>query len=334
MDGGQLAQQAVLGGVGVLVLVDEDVPPEVPVVVEDVRVPREELHRQAQEVVEVDRAQRPQPGRVPGVEPRHVGLARSAHALLDRLGPEELVLGARDPGDRRRGREDAARRARAPCSTPARARAGRPRRRSRRTGDTRGGGSRPGARARTWRGRWRPAGGARGRGGLARIAATRCAISPAALFVKVTARICRGSTPRATRYAIRCAMTRVLPLPAPARTSSGPVHVEDRLLLDRVQPGEQRRDLGLVVEARARLVHQGRLRDRRRRERGRRVSRAVSGRHSKAHEEPEYTGSAGAERARAPATRPSRSSRGSAAGRRRSPGAPRRDTRGAGAAPT
>ncbi len=74
--------------------------------------------------------------------------------------------------------------------------------------------------------------------------------------------------------------------------------------------------------------------DSRRRERGRRVSRAVSGRHSQVHAEPEYTGTAGAERARAPATRPSRSSRGSAAGRRRSPGAPRRDTRGAGAAPT
>ena len=69
-------------------------------------------------------------------------------------------------------------------------------------------------------------------------------------------------------------------------------------------------------------------------ERGGHVSRAVTGRHRKAHEEPEYTGSAGAERARAPATRPSRSSRGSAAGRRRSPGAPRRGTRGAGAVPT
>ena len=52
--------------------------------------------------------------------------------------------------------------------------------------------------------------------------ATRSFISPAALFVKVIARISPGWAPRAaSRYAIRCASTRVLPDPAPATISSG-----------------------------------------------------------------------------------------------------------------
>src|SRR6185436_9260026 len=53
-------------------------------------------------------------------------------------------------------------------------------------------------------------------------AVTRSRISPAALFVKVTARIENGSTPRASRWAMRAVITRVLPVPAPASTSSGP----------------------------------------------------------------------------------------------------------------
>src|SRR5206468_3313381 len=52
---------------------------------------------------------------------------------------------------------------------------------------------------------------------------TRRAISPAALLVNVTARTFFGCTPRTPRsQAIRCAMTRVLPLPAPASTRRGP----------------------------------------------------------------------------------------------------------------
>src|SRR4029453_2864973 len=52
---------------------------------------------------------------------------------------------------------------------------------------------------------------------------TRCRISSAALLVKVTARTLRGWMPStARRYATRWAMTRVFPLPAPARTSTGP----------------------------------------------------------------------------------------------------------------
>ena len=51
----------------------------------------------------------------------------------------------------------------------------------------------------------------------------RSRISLAALLVNVTARICHGRTPLTPiRYAMRCASTRVLPDPAPARMSSGP----------------------------------------------------------------------------------------------------------------
>ena len=51
----------------------------------------------------------------------------------------------------------------------------------------------------------------------------RSRISFAALLVKVMAAICSGLKPRCrTRWAIFCVMTRVLPEPAPASTSSGP----------------------------------------------------------------------------------------------------------------
>src|SRR3954451_8564044 len=52
---------------------------------------------------------------------------------------------------------------------------------------------------------------------------TRSRISCAALLVKVIARISPGrATPEWISHAIRCVSTRVLPEPAPARTSSGP----------------------------------------------------------------------------------------------------------------
>ena len=52
---------------------------------------------------------------------------------------------------------------------------------------------------------------------------TRCFISRAALLVKVTARICEGKArPVARMWAMRVVSTRVLPVPAPARTSTGP----------------------------------------------------------------------------------------------------------------
>ncbi len=53
-------------------------------------------------------------------------------------------------------------------------------------------------------------------------ACARSRISRAALLVKVIATINEGSTPCSIRCAIFAVMTRVLPLPAPASTSSGP----------------------------------------------------------------------------------------------------------------
>ena len=51
----------------------------------------------------------------------------------------------------------------------------------------------------------------------------RSRISAAALLVKVMARTCQGRTPSsAIMWAMRMVSTRVLPEPAPARTSSGP----------------------------------------------------------------------------------------------------------------
>ncbi len=50
----------------------------------------------------------------------------------------------------------------------------------------------------------------------------RSAISRAALLVKVTPRIASGRVPRSISRAMRAVITRVLPEPAPARTSMGP----------------------------------------------------------------------------------------------------------------
>jgi hypothetical protein len=51
----------------------------------------------------------------------------------------------------------------------------------------------------------------------------RAAISRAALLVKLTATIAEGLTPRSISAAMRRVITRVLPLPAPARISIGPL---------------------------------------------------------------------------------------------------------------
>jgi nitrogen regulatory protein PII len=63
----------------------------------------------------------------------------------------------------------------------------------------------------------------------------RSRISPAALLVKVTARMRSGQVPRRKSSAMRKVMTRVLPEPAPARMSSGPRIVEDGVALRRVE---------------------------------------------------------------------------------------------------
>ena len=69
----------------------------------------------------------------------------------------------------------------------------------------------------------------------------RSFISPAALLVKVMATTSSGRTCSTwSSQATRCVSTRVLPEPAPARMSSGPVDVRDRLALLGVEAGEQR----------------------------------------------------------------------------------------------
>src|ERR1051325_5014888 len=54
---------------------------------------------------------------------------------------------------------------------------------------------------------------------------TRSSISRAALLVKVTARMFPGAMPRAIMCAMRKVITRVLPVPAPARIRTGPLIV-------------------------------------------------------------------------------------------------------------
>ena len=53
-------------------------------------------------------------------------------------------------------------------------------------------------------------------------AAARPSISSAALRVNVRSRMCAGGTPHSTSRATRYTRVRVLPLPAPAITSTGP----------------------------------------------------------------------------------------------------------------
>lgn len=54
---------------------------------------------------------------------------------------------------------------------------------------------------------------------------TRSRISRAALLVNVTARMLLGLMPRSTIWAMRQVTVRVLPVPAPARISTGPCRV-------------------------------------------------------------------------------------------------------------
>src|SRR4051812_42502615 len=74
---------------------------------------------------------------------------------------------------------------------------------------------------------------------------TRSRISCAALFVNVIARISSGrACPVASRYAIRCVSTRVLPEPAPARISSGPSPCTTASRWGRLRPASSSSILG------------------------------------------------------------------------------------------
>ena len=67
--------------------------------------------------------------------------------------------------------------------------------------------------------------------------AMRLFISRAALLVKVTARICEGKArPVASMWAMRVVSTRVLPVPAPASTSTGPSVVSTASLCSGFSP--------------------------------------------------------------------------------------------------
>jgi hypothetical protein len=67
---------------------------------------------------------------------------------------------------------------------------------------------------------------------------SRSFISRAALLVKVTERISRPRAALARMWAMRVVSTRVLPVPAPASTSTGAVQRLDRLALLGIEAGE------------------------------------------------------------------------------------------------
>ena len=107
MLGGQQLDDPVLGAVGVLVLVDQDVAPEPAVPGQDLRNLRQQAHDQQEQVVEVHGAGLPQPLVVAGVDERGLLLPRPA-GVAQRLGHRDhLVLEIRDAVHGRAGREGA-----------------------------------------------------------------------------------------------------------------------------------------------------------------------------------------------------------------------------------
>ena len=74
--------------------------------------------------------------------------------------------------------------------------------------------------------------------GLGMRLATRCRISRAALLVKVTAKIWPGAIPSSIMCATRWVSVRVLPVPAPARMSTGPRRVTAALRCSGFSPSK------------------------------------------------------------------------------------------------
>ena len=192
----QLADQDVLGVVGVLVLVDEHVPEPAAVVLGDVREGLQQVHRRHDQVVEVERVGLAQPRAGRARTPRRASARRCRSApRRASLLVDQLVLQVGDLGGERPRAGSASGRGRGrgrPASSAA--------------------GSRPRRRSRSWT--RRPsvlglpaqdphAGGVEGRDPHRRAprrptrAATRSLISAAALLVNVIARISPGWTWRA-----------------------------------------------------------------------------------------------------------------------------------------
>ena len=101
----QLVDERVLGVVGVLVLVDEDVPEPAPVDVGDVRERPEQVDRLPDEVVEVEGVRALQRALVVGEHVDEHALGRVAHVRRAGvgLGIRQLVLELGDAALRRRG---------------------------------------------------------------------------------------------------------------------------------------------------------------------------------------------------------------------------------------
>ncbi len=213
------AHELRLDAVRVLVFVHEEVPDAPPEQVAHAVVRRDEARREDEEVVEVERLRRAQRLLVGARDVREAGAEEVAEAAREIVRLDALVLRLRDArldlARRRRllGQGDflhralhdgelvvrveddeALRHARLVRKAPEEAHAP--------------GVERPDERARPL--------GARG------ARATRSFISPAALFVNVTATTASCGTPCATTQASRRVRTRVFPDPAPARTRSGP----------------------------------------------------------------------------------------------------------------
>ena len=93
---GELLEQTVLAGVGVLVLVDEQVAQAVLPFIEHFRVLVEQLDRQRDEVVEIDRLIRLERRRVAGVSERGEFLGLILDVLQGDIGRDERVLPVRD----------------------------------------------------------------------------------------------------------------------------------------------------------------------------------------------------------------------------------------------
>ena len=105
MSGGELLDQHVLGAVGVLVLVDQDVAEPLLVLGQDVGKGAEKLDRDHQQIVEVHRRRLEQALLVEAVDVGDLLVIEALALVGERLVVDQLVLGLGDDGFHRLGRE-------------------------------------------------------------------------------------------------------------------------------------------------------------------------------------------------------------------------------------